>query len=116
MQGTITALEPQQRRGGKRVNVFLDGRYAFSLDAEVAQTLRVGQALSDTSAAQALERDQFQVALDAALAFLGPRPRSEQEIRRRLARKELPPSIVEEVVARLRRWELVDDQSFARYW
>src|ERR687888_386230 len=116
MRGTITALEPQERRGGKRVNVFLDGRYAFSLDAEVALGLRVGEEVTDTAAAALLERDQLQTALDAALTFLGHRPRSEQEIRRRLARKTLPPTIVERVLARLREYGLVNDEAFARYW
>jgi regulatory protein len=116
MRGTITALEPQERRGGKRVNVFLDGRYAFSLDAEVALGLRVGEEVTDTTAAAVLERDQLQTALDAALTFLGHRPRSEQEIRRRLARKALPPTIVEQVLARLREYGLVNDEAFARYW
>src|SRR5919201_1560128 len=116
MRGTITAIEPQERRGGKRVNVFLDGRYAFSLDAEVALGLRVGEEVTDAAAATVLERDQLQTALDAALAFLGHRPRSEQEIRRRLARKALPPTIFERVLARLREYGLVNDGAFAHYW
>ncbi len=114
--GTITSLEPQQRRRGKRVNVYVDGRYAFSVDAEVARDLRVGQELAAHASADVLERDQFQVALDAALAFLGYRPRSAQEIRRRLARKEVPPSVVDAVLDRLHAWRLVDDEAFARYW
>jgi regulatory protein len=116
MRGTITALEPQERRGGKRVNVFLDGRYAFSLDAEVAFGLRVGEEITDAAAATILERDEFQTTLDAALTFLGHRPRSEQEIRRRLARKAPPPTIVDRVLARLREYGLVNDEAFARYW
>ena len=46
--GLISAIEPQERRGGKRCNVYLDGRYAFSLTTELAvmEQLRVGEALS----------------------------------------------------------------------
>ena len=55
-------------------------------------------------------------ALDAALRFLANRPRSEREIRRRLARMDLPDSTVDRVVAQLRVHHLVDDVAFARYW
>ncbi len=116
MPRVVTALEPQKRRGGRRVNVFLDGRYAFSVSAEAAQELRVGQALGQESTAHVLEQDQLQVALDAALGFLGYRPRSAQEVRRWLTREEVPPTIVERVLERLRRWDLVNDEGFARYW
>ena len=34
--GTITALEVQRRRGGRRVNVFVDGQFALSLEASLA--------------------------------------------------------------------------------
>ena len=55
-------------------------------------------------------------ALDAALRFLANRPRSEHEIRRRLARLELPDATLDRVVAQLRAHHLVDDVAFARYW
>ncbi len=114
--GVISALELQVRRGGKRINVFLDGRFAFGVDAEVARDLRVGQVMEGVVQEQVLDRDQFQGALDTALAFLGHRPRSAQEIRRRLARKKVSPGLVEEVLDRLRQLRLVDDEAFARYW
>ena len=115
-QSTITAIEPQRRRQGKRVNVFLDGTFAFSVDREVAASLRVGQVLDSRLALATLEQDQFQVALDRALTFLGHRPRSEREIRDRLVRHETPPTILEQVIVRLREYGLVDDAAFARYW
>jgi regulatory protein len=60
------------------------------------------------------ERDQR--CLDAALRFLAPRPRSEQEIRRRLAEKGHEPARVERVLARLRELGLADDRAFADFW
>lgn len=64
----------------------------------------------------AFARTPFERGLDAAVRFLGQRPRSEREIRRRLAREDLPPEAEDEVVERLRTWGLVDDQAFAAYW
>ena len=53
-------------------------------------------------------------AFDLAVRFLAARPRSELEIRRRLARAAVTD--VEPVLARLRSLNLVDDAAFARYW
>jgi len=115
--GSVTAIEPQERRGGKRCNVYLDGRYAFSLTTELAvQELRVGQPITPERHAELVIKDQQARALDAALFFLGPRPRSEREIRDRLARGDYDPQVVDRVVERLRELRLIDDAAFAAYW
>jgi regulatory protein len=116
MEGFVTAIEPQQRRGGKRVNVFLDDRYALSLKLELADSLRVGQFVS-ADQFEALHRsDERGRALDTALQLLGYRPRSEKELRTRLTSKGFTGDVLEHVIARLRELKLVDDQAFAAYW
>jgi regulatory protein len=55
-------------------------------------------------------------ALDVALRFLGARPRSEAEVRRRLARAGHGPDAIEPVLAQLRNNGLLDDAAFADYW
>jgi regulatory protein len=57
-----------------------------------------------------------QKCLDAALRFLAARPRSEQEVRRRLAEKGWTGERVDRVVARLGELQLVDDRAFAEFW
>jgi regulatory protein len=47
---------------------------------------------------------------------LTPRPRSEQEIRRRMAEKGHQPERVERVLVRLRDLGLADDRAFADFW
>ncbi len=114
---TVSAIEPQERRGGRRSNVYLDGRYAFSLTTELAvQELRVGDSLSDERYATLVVKDQQARCYDAALRFLGARPRSEREIRDRLARHEFDVTVVDLAIERLRRLQLVDDAAFATYW
>jgi len=115
MAGTITALK-FQKKNKERVNVYLDGRYAFSLAAIEAAPLRRGQWLSDREIEDLLGRDAFQRAYDRALRFLSYRPRSEAEVRRYLQSKKVPPAIETEVVERLTSVGLLDDQAFARYW
>src|SRR5919204_1423088 len=116
MEGIVTAIQPQRQRGGRRVNVFVDGRYAFSLERDLADLVRVGQPISELKTAELLHQDEQARAFETALAFLSYRPRSEREIRDRLARKDVPGPIVEAVIERLKGLKLVDDREFARYW
>jgi regulatory protein len=116
MEGFVTAIEPQQRRGGKRVNVFLDDRYALSLSVELADSLRVGQLVSSDQFDSLCRSDEQRRALDAALHLLGYRPRSEKELRNRLTSRGFRGDVLDHVFTRLRELKLVDDQAFAAYW
>lgn len=114
MGGQITALRVQ-KRNRNRVNVYLDGRFAFGLAAIEAARLRVGQVLSDEEIARLRQRDSVEHAADRALDLLSYRPRTEAELRQRLTEK-YDEETVAAVMERMRRSGLVDDQEFARYW
>ena len=116
MDGLVTAIEPQQRRGGKRVNVFVDGRYAFSLAEDLVDLVRVGQPISELKTAELLLKDEQARAFEAAAVFLSYRPRSEREVRDRLRKKDFPEPVIEATVERLKHLRLLDDEEFARYW
>jgi len=115
MAGKITRLKIQQRNK-RRVNVYLDGKYAFSLAAIEAAKLHRGQVLSDSDIERLRARDSFQKAHDRALHFLSYRPRSEAEIQRYLRDKDVPKPIEKEIVQRLKAVGLLDDLAFARCW
>ena len=113
----ITAIRTG-KKAGKRVNVFLDGRLAFSLEAETAakQELSVGQELSD-SEVEALNRAEgYHRCMSAATRFLGYRPRSESELRKRLHQRGFDENAIKLVIARLKDRGLVDDVAFAAFW
>jgi regulatory protein len=116
VEGWVTAIEHQRRPGARRLNVFLDGRYAFSLQDELAAELRVGQLLSADESAGLQQQDEQARAFESALAFLAYRPRSEREVEDRLARKQLSAGAIAHAVERLRRLGLLDDRAFAHYW
>ena len=115
-EGAITAIEAQRRRPGRRSNVFVDGPYAFSATSEQAASLRVGQAISASETSQLLSDDELARCREAAMRFLSARPRSEREVRQRLARHGYPTELVDPVIERLRGQNLVNDGEFAQFW
>jgi len=60
--------------------------------------------------------DSKERALQQALLFLSYRARSESEIRKNLQKHEIPESVIEETLERLRRDKLVNDDQFAQAW
>lgn len=115
MSGTITALEVQ-KRNKERVNIYLDGEYAFSLAMIEAARLHRGQTLSDEDIAALKARDAVERAVEQAARFLSYRPRSISEVRRNLAQKGMDAATIDEALARLEHLGYVDDRAFARFW
>jgi len=115
--GKITALRVDRGRK-KRVNVSLDGKFAFSLEAEVAikEALQVGQELSANQIEALARSDHFHRCLNAAAHYLSYRPRSEFELRERLHQRGFDGDSVEAVLAKLKEQGLVDDMAFAQFW
>jgi regulatory protein len=113
----VTALHQGKRRE-KRINVFLDGKYAFSLGPEVAakEKLQVGQELSTAQVEALTASEQVQRCLEAAYRYLGYRPRSESEIRGRMQRRGFVPETVDAAIDKIREQGLLDDEAFARFW
>ena len=76
----ITALQVQ-KRNPNRVNVHLDGEYAFGLARIVAAWLKVGQTLEEEKISELQADDARERAMQQAMLFLSYRARSEKEIR-----------------------------------
>lgn len=115
MAGIITALR-FQKKDRDRVNVYLDGQFAFALPALVAARLRPGQALNEAEIAALRAVEVETSAYDRAVRFLGYRPRSIAEVRQHLLEHAVPASVVETVIQRLQQAGYLDDEGFARFW
>ena len=113
----ITALKAN-KRNGKRVNLFLDGRFAFSVDTEVAvrEGLKPGQELSDDQIRELTEDISLVRILNIAYRFLSYRPRSEAEMKERLHRRAIEDSKIEIIINKLKEQHLLDDTAFAQFW
>ena len=115
MAGTITALKAQ--RGAKdRVNVHIDGEFAFGLALIHALWLKIGQALSDEDIAELQAADTLEKAQLRAINLIAYRPRSVREVRQRLKRAEVDDEAIDSVVDRLKNAGLLDDAAFSKAW
>jgi regulatory protein len=113
----ITGLKPKKTRE-KRIKVFLDGKPAVDILAETAlkEDLMVGQDLTASRLETLAGADRYQRCFNAALRYLGYRPRSEAEIRQRLRQHGFDSDCTEKTLAKLKEQGLVDDTAFARFW
>jgi regulatory protein len=111
----ITAIQVQ-RNNPNRVNVYLDGEFAFGLARIVAAWLQVGQMLDEVKIAELQAEDSRERAMQQALLFLSYRARSENEIRKNLSKHEIPDAVIEETIERMRREGFADDKKFASAW
>ncbi len=115
MPATITALVAQ-KKDPDRVNVYLDGKFAFGLAAIEAIRLKRGQVLTEADIERLQVADDVEKAREKALQFLSNRPRSEWEVRQNLLKAGYSAGIIDRVLERLRGVGLVDDAAFVRYW
>ena len=111
----ITAIEPQQKNP-QRVNVYLDGEFAFGLATVVAAWLKAGQELDEDRIASLKTQDEREITFQKALHFLSYRPRSSAEVRQNLSKRGTSESLIEETLRRLQSSGLVNDEDFARAW
>jgi regulatory protein len=115
--GKITELR-QGKRSNKRVNVFVDGRFALALNNEVLikNKLEVGGELTAVQVTELMGKDVTEKALDVAIRYLGYRPRSEAEIRTKLHGRGFTEDVSNTVITRLKEQGLIDDIAFANFW
>lgn len=115
MMKKITAITAQ-KKNPNRVNIYLDGEFAFALARITAAWLKIGDILSDEKIASLQAEDSKERALQQALLFLSYRVRSEKEIRQNLLKHEYAEDVIEITLQRLRDTGLANDNDFARAW
>lgn len=115
MTKVITAITAQ-KRNTQRLNISLDGEYAFSLDRLTAAWLKVGRKLSPEEIVSLQEKDEQEVAFNRALRYLSYRARSEAEMRKYLSDKGFSENVSQTVIDRLKDERLINDPRFAQDW
>ncbi len=115
MTKMITGLT-WQKRNKNRVNVELDGKYAFSLSSDLAVSLSIGRELNEQHIQSFIENDQYSIAYDHSLRLLSYRSRSEKEVRDRLSLKCFSSKVIDKTIDRLQKVGLISDARFAEEW
>ena len=110
----ITALRPSRIPG--HVIVEVDGARVGLLPIERVRALGLtrGRELDEALRERVDAAAQAEDAYRAGVRLLAARPRSVQEIVRRLRQRKLPPNAVSEAVGRLEEKGLLDDREFAQ--
>jgi regulatory protein len=111
----VTSIERTPKRRG-RVDVYVDGVAAFEVAGATAtaQGLRAGEPIDRARIDAIVAADRRRLALDTAVAMLARRPRSERDVRQRLARARFDEALVDDTLRRLRDAKLLDDADYAR--
>ena len=112
---TITSLR-KQKRNPNRVNVYLDEHFALGLSTIIASQLKIGQLINEDELAELHSLDEVESAFQQALGFIDYRPRSIQEVQKKLVKKGHDTTIVNIVLSRLIEKNFLDDMDFALRW
>ena len=77
----ITAVIPQKKKSSRH-NIFLEGHFAFGIEAEnlIKHKLKVGQNLTQEEIKGVVKEDKLGNLLNKSLNFLSYRPRSQKEV------------------------------------
>lgn len=113
---TITSIKQQKNKN--RVNVYLDDKFGFGIDLDnfVLLHLKVDQELTDDEVTEIVKKAEFQKTWEKLLRFAMVRPRSEKEVNDYFRRKKVHESLWEQLLEKLKHFELLDDQKFAEWW
>jgi len=112
----ITSIEPQKRKG--RYNIFLDEEFAFGADKETIFHfgLRKNDELSEEKIKEIRDYDEFNLGKKTAFSFLGYKPRTERELRKKLKEKKISEKNIEKTLKVLKDLKYLDDGQYAKMY
>ncbi|MBN2323389.1 MAG: RecX family transcriptional regulator [Spirochaetes bacterium] len=113
----ITNIKGQLRRKN-RFSIYLDGKYAFSLDYDTLSRsgLHIEDEVSDADIERLELKDEYARARDYLYTLLSYRGRSEYESKKRLLDKGFSRGVTEEVIRDFKKKGIIEDRRFAAEW
>lgn len=108
----------EQLKNENRVNIFIDGRYSFSLTLNqlLESKLRVNDEVDEILLSELKKLSQIGKLKMRALEWLMLRPRSQKEFRDYLYRKKLDSNEAESWLTEFQRKGYQNDKSFSKWW
>lgn len=104
-----------QKNNTERVNIFLDEKYAFSVDLDVLvqHDLKKGKELDEADIIEIQFGDSVKKGFQQAVDYLSYRMRSVKEVTDYLTKKEIPATAISEIIHKLKHYKYVNDLEFA---
>lgn len=111
----ITKIEVQ-KRNKERVNLFLDGEYAFSISAELVykEHLKVNDEIDYNAIKGLAEKENFSRCKEAGLRIIERNYKTEKEVRDKLKQKEYEENAIEYSIKFLKEYNFIDDNYYAK--
>lgn len=116
-QRIITKIE-SQKKNPRRRSVFIDGKFAFGVDEEVASKLglKKGEGLTEQKIKQILAQKDENEAKNTALRLLSFRRRTEKEVKDKLQKKGFDEKTIKKTIEKLKEYDLINDLEFSTAW
>ena len=107
----ITKLEIG-KRNKERVNVYIDGEFAFSLHAEIIykESLKVNDKVDLERLKKMVEEDNYLKCKNSAIRIIERSYKSEKEIREKLLLKEYENKTIDRTLEFLKEYNLLNDE------
>lgn len=111
----ITKIEIQ-KRNKERVNLFLDGEYAFSISAELVykESLKVNSEINPEKLRTLAESENFMRCKESALRIIEKTYKTEKEVRDKLRIKEYDESSIDKAIEFLKEYNFINDGNYTK--
>lgn len=105
----------RQKRNEERYNIYLDEKYAFSVDEAIIiqYGLTKGKSLDEMAVGEIAFDDEVSRAYNRALSFLAYQMRSEHEVHQKLLKAEFGEAVIQEAIQKLTRLGFLNDETYA---
>lgn len=105
----------RQKRNEERYNIYLDEKYAFSVDEAIIiqYGLTKGKSLDEMAVGEIAFDDEVSRAYNRALSFLAYQMRSEHEVHQKLLKVEFGEAVIQEAIQKLTRLGFLNDETYA---
>lgn len=106
----------RQKKNNERYNLYLDEKYALSLDEAVLikYQLAKGKVIEEFTLDEIVFDDEVRKAFNKAINFLSYRMRSEHEVKQKLLQNEFGEAVILEAIRKLYEYGFLNDESFTK--